>query len=168
MTALPTASRYLDARVTTASQPELQLMLLDGALRFGRQAEQLWNEPEQGGEVERLLGRALDIVEALVQGVTGRETEISKRLEEEYAFAFRQLAFAQLNRDLAALESALRLLAMERETWKLAVENLRNSGDEAATAGRAATTAPPRPTSPVLGSLGGFPGATTSSLSLEG
>lgn len=169
MTALPTASRYLDARVTTASQPELQLMLLDGALRFGRQAEQLWNVPEQGGEVERLLGRALDVVEALVQGVAaGRESEISKRLEEEYAFAFKQLALAQLNRDVAALNSALRLLSMERETWKLAVEKLRQGGDGAPTAGHDPTTAAPRPASPVLSSLGGFTGTAATSLSLEG
>ena len=60
-------SRYLDGRVQTASQPELQLILLDGALRFGRQAEQLWNEPEQRAECEHLLTRTNDIVEALIQ-----------------------------------------------------------------------------------------------------
>lgn len=168
MTALPTAARYLDARVTTASQPELQLMLLDGALRFGRQAEQLWNSPVQDGAVKRLLDRTLDIVEALVQGVARRENEISKRLEEEYAFAFRQVALAQLNRDLQALESALRVLTIERETWQLAVEKLRQGGDEAPTAGHAPTSAASRPASPVLSSLGGFAGTAASSLSLEG
>ena len=126
MTSLHAAqSRYLDARVTTASQPDLQLMLLDGAIRFGRQAQQLWNATDQGEECNRQLSRALDIVEELVRSVAGGKTEPSKRLEEEYAFAFRQLALAQLNRDASLLEAALRILDFHRETWKLACEKLR-------------------------------------------
>jgi flagellar secretion chaperone FliS len=118
-------TRYLDARVTTASQPELQLMLLDGALRFGRQAQQLWDAAEKLDERDRLLVRTLDIVEELIRGVGGGTTEPSKRLEEEYAFAFRQLALAQLNRDAAPLEAALKILDFHRETWKLACEKVR-------------------------------------------
>ena len=126
MTQLPAAqARYLDARVTTASQPELQLMLLDGALRFGRQAQQLWTAADQREECNRMLARMLDIVEELIRGVAGGAAEQSKRLEEEYAFAFRQLALAQLNRDPAPLEAALQILDFHRETWKLACEKLR-------------------------------------------
>jgi flagellar secretion chaperone FliS len=127
MTQLPAAqARYLDARVTTASQPELQLMLLDGAVRFGRQAQQLLNAADQRDEYSRLLGRTLDIVEELIHGVAGGKTEQSKRLEEEYAFAFRQLALAQLNHHAGALETALKVLDFHRETWKLACEKLRS------------------------------------------
>jgi flagellar protein FliS len=126
MTQLPAAqSRYLDARVTTASQAELQLMLLDGAVRFGRQSQQLWNAPDQREECDRLLVRTLDIVEELIHGVSNGKTDQSKRLEEEYAFAFRQLVLAQLNRDAAPLEAALKILDFHRETWKLACEKLR-------------------------------------------
>jgi flagellar secretion chaperone FliS len=132
MTQPPAAqSRYLDARVTTASQPELQLMLLDGALRFGRQAEQLWTAAEQREERDRLLARTLDIVEELIHGVAGGKTEQSKRLEEEYAFAFRQLALAQLNRAAAPLAAALKILDFHRETWKLACEKLRSEAPAA-------------------------------------
>ncbi len=100
-------------------------MLLDGALRFGRQAQQLWNLPEQLEECIRVLARTLDIVEELVRGVAGGKAEHSKRLEEEYAFAFRQLALAQLNHDARPLEAALRILEIHRETWKLSCEKLR-------------------------------------------
>lgn len=132
MTQLPAAqARYLDARVTTASRPELQLMLLDGAIRFGRQAQQLWNAADQRDDCDRMLGRTLDIVEELVHGVAGGKTEQSKRLEEEYAFAFRQLALAHLNRDAAALEAALKILDFHRETWKLACEKLRSEAPAA-------------------------------------
>ena len=128
MSQLPAApSRYLDARVATASQPELQLMLLDGALRFGRQAQQLWNS-ERREELERLLDRTFDVVEELVRSVILGGHEASKRLEEEYAFAYRQLARARLGLDAVALESALKLLSFHRETWKLACDNLRTAG----------------------------------------
>ncbi|MCC6493324.1 MAG: flagellar protein FliS [Pirellulales bacterium] len=160
MTQLAGASRYLDARIAAASQPELQLMLLDGALRFGRQAEQVWTQTDQQAQCARLLSRAIDLVEALIQGVAAGKTPISQRLEEEYAYAFRQLAAAQLNRDATALTSALELLAIERETWKLVVEKLRENP-------AVHTPAPHRPT-PILRSLGGFPAAPQATLSLEG
>ena len=118
-------SRYLDGRISTASQPELQLMLLDGALRFGRLAEQLWNAPDQRAECDNMLTRTNDIVEALVQGLVITESEISRRLADEYAFAFRQIALAQLNHDSAPLAAALHLLQFERETWQLACEQLK-------------------------------------------
>lgn len=117
-------SRYLDGRVLTASQPELQLMLLDGAIRFGRQAEQLWNVDEQRLECDSLLNRTNDIVEALVQGLD-MNSEVSRRLADEYAFAFRQIALAQLNHDATPLAAALHLLQYERETWQLACEQLK-------------------------------------------
>lgn len=119
-------SRYLDGRVQTASQPELQLILLDGALRFGRQAEQLWNEPEQRAECDHLLTRTNDIVESLIQGLVITESEISRRLADEYAFAFRQIALAKLNHDSAPLAAALHLLQFERETWQLACDQLKS------------------------------------------
>jgi flagellar protein FliS len=117
-------SRYLDGRVLTASQPELQLMLLDGAIRFGRQAEQLWNVAEQRLECDSFLNRTNEIVEALVQGLD-MNSELSRRLADEYAFAFRQIALAQLNHDAAPLAAALHLLQYERETWQLACEQLK-------------------------------------------
>lgn len=135
-------------------------MLLDGALRFGRQAAQLWDAPDQRSECSRLLRRAIDIAEELVASVSGRASAISKRLEEEYAFAFRQLAFAQLNRDRGSLESALRLLAIERDTWKLAVEKLRQEGDSPA--------GQPAPAAPAPAPFGRLAAAGGSSLSLQG
>ena len=125
-------SQYLSARVATASQPELQLMLLGGALRFGRQAWQMWNDGGDPAEADRLLDRTLDIVEELVRSVAGETPDASQRLEEEYAFAFRQLAAAQLHRDGTGLQSAIGLLEFHRETWKLACEKLKAAEPAAA------------------------------------
>jgi flagellar protein FliS len=123
--ASPASNRYLDGRISTASQPELQLMLLDGALRFGRQARQMWEDVARQIEVDRLLTRARDIVEELVRSVSGKSVPESARLEEEYAFAYRQLATAQVGHDAAALDSVMELLAFQRETWRLACEKIK-------------------------------------------
>jgi flagellar protein FliS len=119
-----TPHAYLDARVKTASQPELQLMLLDGALRFARQAAKQIGADAQRLETDRLLARALDIAEELVRSVSAAKTDASARLAEEYAFAFRQLTAAQINQDPTALDAAIQLLSFHRETWRLACERL--------------------------------------------
>jgi flagellar secretion chaperone FliS len=129
--ASPASNRYLDGRVATASQPELQLMLLDGALRFGRLARPMWGDAARQIEADRLVTRARDIVEELVRSVSGGATPQSARLEEEYAFIFRQLATAQVGHDAAAFDSALELLAYQRETWRQACEKLKPANQPA-------------------------------------
>jgi len=118
-------NQYLDTRVTTASQAELPLLMLDGAVRFVRQARQFWDQATHQAEVDRLLSRAADVVEELIRGVSAAATEISKRLADEYSFAFRRLVAAKFNRDSAALDEALELLAYHRETWRLVCDNLK-------------------------------------------
>jgi len=117
---MPTSSRnsYLESKILTASQPQLQLMLLEGEIRFGRQARQAWTESAPEGE--RLIDKALDVLETLVHGVSGGKTEISDRLEEQYAFLFRELVACRLHRDVERLERVLGLLEYERGTWKRA------------------------------------------------
>ena len=117
-------SHYLDARVNTASQPELQLMLLDGALRFARQAAKQLGVDAQRLETDRLLARAVDVAEELVRSVSVVKIDASARLAEEYAFAFRQLTAARVNHDPGALDAAIQLLSFHRETWRLACERL--------------------------------------------
>jgi flagellar biosynthetic protein FliS len=160
-------NRYLDGRVTTASQPQLQLMLLEGACRFGRQSQQLWDDPAQSAECERLLARTMAIGEELVRSVTGRGLDAAARLEEEYAFAFRQLAVAHVSRDAAALEAALRIYEFHRETWRLACEGLSETSVDQGAATPTAVSPLSKP-SPFIGGFGGVPStASATSFSLE-
>jgi flagellar secretion chaperone FliS len=143
--ARPQQQGYLDARVTTASQAELQLIMLEAVLRFGRLARQLWEDESQTVEVDRLLRRGMDVVQELIRSVALGQRPESKRLEEEYAFAFRSLAGAHLKDDLSALDSALRVLDFQRETWRLACEKLKTETGAAASGPAAARTAAPTP-----------------------
>lgn len=119
------ASRYLESQVTTASQPQLQIMLLDGAVRFALQARRLWQDESDWPAAESLLLKATDILAALTQSAADGRTDVSKRIEEEYAFLFRELVAVRLNKDLAKFDAALELLQYERETWRQACEQLR-------------------------------------------
>ena len=120
----PSDSQYLESKVLTASQPRLHLMLLEGALRFGQQAKQKWNDDEPFAEPEQLLNRMMDIVEELTLGTAAGGSEISKQLIEQYAFVYRELTASRINRDLQKLDECLKLLEFQRKTWELACEKL--------------------------------------------
>jgi len=118
----PSRQQYLESKVLTASQPQLHLMLLDGALRFGRQAQTIWSAGHQYVEVETLLEKMSNIVDELAHGTASGSETVSKQLEEQYAFIYRELATSRVNQDLAKLSSCLELLTYQRETWKLAID----------------------------------------------
>jgi flagellar protein FliS len=111
-------TQYLESKVLTASQPRLHLMLLEGALRHCRVAQQAAAE-NTWAEFAAAVGKAMDIVEELVNGVVGQNTEISPKLAEQYAFLFRELADCRLSVNLEKLAACTKLLDFERETWKL-------------------------------------------------
>jgi len=115
----PSNNQYLDGKVLTASQPRLHLMLLDGALRFGRQAKEVWDD-ENFLDADTLLGRVAGILDEMTRAVTVGSEESSKQLEEQYAFIYRELAACRINRSVEKLDSCLKLLGFERETWLLA------------------------------------------------
>ena len=120
----PSKSQYLDTKVQTASQPQLHMMLLDGAVRFGRQAQKAWTQDPESDAVDQIMVRMIDIVEAMVQGASAGTEDISKPLSEQYAFIYRELTACRINRDLEKLTSCLQLIEYQRETWKLACEKL--------------------------------------------
>ena len=122
--ATPTNSQYLESKVLTASQPRLHLMMLEGALQFGQQAKQRWNDDEPFAETEQLFSRMMDIVEELALGTAAGGSTISKQLAEQYAFVYRELTASRINRDLQKLDECLKLLEFQRKTWKLACEKV--------------------------------------------
>ena len=122
-------SQYLESKVLTASQPQLHIMLLDGALRFGKQAKESWAGEAGFVQAQQPLERMFDIVEELLQGLASGEGEFSTQLAEQYAFIYRQLAESRINQEIDKLDSCLKLLAYQRETWKLAIEQLETQVD---------------------------------------
>jgi len=128
----PSRQQYLESKVLTASQPQLHLMLLDGALRFGRLAQTMWNEGSDFSSALPILERMSNIVDELTHGTSTAAEEISKQFEEQYAFVYRELTACRINQDPEKLDACLKLLAYQRETWKLASERLETEPTEPA------------------------------------
>ena len=120
-------ANYLEAQVLTATPQKLRLMLIEGALRHGRQAREHWQADRiwEGGEA---LTRCHEIVHELIAGLR-REVapELVAQVGGLYAYMSRLLSTAHLRRDLVKLDEALALLDHERETWALVGRQLGES-----------------------------------------
>lgn len=115
---------YLRTRVMTASPEELHLMLYDGAIKFCGQGR----EAIDAGQIERsynLLLRAQNIVLELLGGLKrDLAPELCAKQAALYNFIYRRLVEANLKKDTAALDDAVRILTYCRETWVLLMQKL--------------------------------------------
>jgi flagellar biosynthetic protein FliS len=112
-----TNSQYLEGKILTASQPRLHLMLLEGAQRQGRIAQQA-GQAEYWGEFYASMDKLMAIMEELVRSVSDSKNPIAESLEEQYAFLYRELAAARFALNTEKLSECMKLVDYERETWK--------------------------------------------------
>lgn len=119
---------YFETQVLTATPQKLQLMLLDGALRFGRQAADHWREGRiyEGGEA--LIGCQRIVAELLRSMKPEMAPALVEKVSDVYRFVFRTLVEAGMKRDAGKLAEAMRLLDIERETWRQVCERLAAHG----------------------------------------
>ena len=135
---------YLASNVLTAPPHKLHLMLVEGAIRYGRQAEQALRRGDAAGASEPLL-RTMDIVGEMLANVRQLNSELNRKIAELYLFLFRRVSEAKVNDDADKLAEALRLLHYERETWRLVCQKLAlEQNGHAATADNGADEKPPR------------------------
>lgn len=116
-------TQYFESRVLTAPPHRLHLMLIEGALRFGRQAENFLQRGDTMAASSPLL-RVVDIVGELLVGVRAGSSEVSTKLTEFYTFLFRTVTAAKINDDREKLAVVLKLLEFERQTWQLVCDKL--------------------------------------------
>jgi flagellar secretion chaperone FliS len=114
---------YLEAKVLTAPPQQLQLMLIDGAIRFGRQAQDALQRGEQLAAAAPLL-RMIDIVGELLAVVRENKSDLNRKIADLYSFLFRRVSEAKINSDGVALREVLELLEFERQTWQLLCDKL--------------------------------------------
>ena len=108
---------YLESKILTASPHRLHLMLIEGAIRFGRQAKEALHTGDAVAAASPLL-RTLDIVGEMLVGVRENKTELTRKIADVYLFIFRRVSQAKINSDAAALAEAIQLLEYERDTWQ--------------------------------------------------
>ena len=121
---------YLRDAVMTASPEQLQLMLYDGAIRFAMQGRDALVAADFETSYEK-LSQAQAIVIEMESGLR-REVnpELCDRMAAIYGFLYRKLVEGSVNKDATAIDDALRILRMERETWSLLMDKINTARAE--------------------------------------
>jgi flagellar secretion chaperone FliS len=121
------SDKYFENQVFTASPQRLRLMLIDGALHYARKAAQQWEQGSiyEGGEA--IIG-CQRIVTELLRGLRDDiAPDLVANVAAVYNFVFRSLIEAGLKHDSGKLADAMRVLEVERETWRQVCERLGTS-----------------------------------------
>lgn len=117
---------YLNTQVMTATPQKLQLMLIDGAIRFANQTITLW----QDGDIENAtesLNRCRRIVTEILGGVKQDGSRLPKQINAIYMFIFRQLTEAQLEQNQDKVKDVVKVLEIEQDTWRKVCEKIASS-----------------------------------------
>jgi len=123
---------YLRDAVLTATPEQLQLMLYDGAIRFATQAREAIERRDFATSFER-LSRAQRIIVEMIKGLNyDVNAELCARVASVYNFIYHKLIDANMNRDVQAINDALRILSIERETWQILVDKVSTARQTAA------------------------------------
>lgn len=119
------SAEYLRNTVNTASPEQLHLMLLDGAMRFSKQAREAIENRNFETSCDKLI-RAQRIV---VQLQNGLRPEVNRELCEQmaslYGFIYNRLVDANLKHEVKPIDEALVILEEQRDTWRLVIDKLR-------------------------------------------
>jgi flagellar protein FliS len=143
MTATP--NPYLRTKVLTASPEQLRLMLLEGAVKFCRQGRHALTTRNFEGMYDALT-RAQRIVLELSNALNHKvNAELCERLAALYTYIYKRLVDTNIERDISALDEAIKLLDYERETWVMAIRKLTGSDADADADSEAVPAAPTAP-----------------------
>lgn len=118
------AQNYLKTKVMTATPEQLQLMLYDGAIRFGEQAklalEQRDFEASYNG-----ISRAQRIVTEMIGSLKHDvNPQLCGKLAALYNYVYRKLIEANIDHKIDSLQDALDILKYQRETWVMLLDQL--------------------------------------------
>lgn len=115
---------YLRDAVLTATPEQLQLMLYDGAIRFALQGRDAILRNDFEASFDKLT-RAQNILLEMLNGLNYEvNRELCERVASVYNFIYRKLVDANVHRDPQAIDDAVRVLRIERETWQLLVDKV--------------------------------------------
>lgn len=136
---------YLETEVMTATPQKLQYMLIDAAIRNLNRGKHLRGEDLHDEACEALI-RAQEIVTQILSALN-REIapDLTRKVASIYMFVFRSLNEAQVGRDTDKLDECIRVLEVERETWRLLCEQIEQEQPAENQAARATLSSGPSP-----------------------
>ena len=118
---------YLATEVMTAPPQKLQLLLIEGAMRFCNLALARWEQGDQEAAGEALT-RAQGVITELIAGVRPEHNrELARKATSIYLYLFRTLVDAHMRHDAQMVQDAMRVLEIERGTWQEVCRRLAGS-----------------------------------------
>lgn len=110
------AMQYQRNAVQTASPAKLTLMLYDGAVKFANIALEAMEE----GNIEKAHNNIVKVQNIIVEfrSTLDMKYPVAKDFDVVYDYIYRRLVEANMKKDKALLEEALRHIKTMRDTWK--------------------------------------------------
>jgi len=120
---------YLATQVMTASPEQLRMLLLEGSVRFARQAkdglERNDHEAAHSG-----FTQCRNIVLELISTIRPEAApELADRVKALYTFFYQELVESSFQKDPARVGKIIELLEYEVETWRLLLDELAQKGE---------------------------------------
>lgn len=131
------ANAYLRTKVLTASPEELRLMLLDGAIKFARQGREGLANRNYEASFNGISQCRNIVLELLTTIKPEYDPDLCDRVKSLYTFLYTELVEASMTKSVPRVDSVIKLLEYERETWVMLMAKLaeeRASGAAAAAA----------------------------------
>src|SRR5437870_11970742 len=100
---------YLETQITTATPQRLRLMLIEGALRRARAAQDAWaaGRMEEG---KAAAGHCRDIITELIAGISPDKSPVAENMLGVYMFLLTTLIEVQFANDSRRLGDIIRVL----------------------------------------------------------
>jgi flagellar secretion chaperone FliS len=122
-----TSESYLVTEVMTATPQKLQLMLIDAGICAGQRALKHLKARENEQACECII-RAQQIVGEMISALDYEtKSELVRKVAGVYLFVYRAFMDAAFTHDQGKVNDALKVLAVERDTWRLLCEKLAES-----------------------------------------
>ncbi|TYP75744.1 flagellar export chaperone FliS [Paenibacillus methanolicus] len=132
-------NKYLETTIQTATPAQLLIMLMDGAIRFSKQAVEAINE-QRNQEANEFLLKTQNIISEFIITLD-RTSPLADNLLSLYEYYQHLLIQANIKKDAAPVEEVIGYLVEMKETWIQAARTANATGANTnGTANRAAQT----------------------------
>jgi len=126
------AKNYKQTAIKTASPEQILLMLYEGAIKAAKLAR-VAMEKGQIAEKGRQIAKVHDIINELNTTLDHkRAADVAAQLASLYEFCVSQLLKANLQNDINAMDSVVKILTTLHEGWVVAVDEIRKQKRERA------------------------------------
>lgn len=110
-------NNYLETEVLTATPQKLQLMMINGAIRYAYQARQMREQQEPELASEKLI-RCREIIAQILCSLKPDGSELMRKVAGIYLFLFQELTDIRSDDAYDRLEGVITVLNEERQTWE--------------------------------------------------